>query len=151
MSGTAIDVPPQVTVPPPYGTPITLPQAKRAMAAAEAEALRNAWPMAIAIVDPAGQLVMLQKLDGTQNGSGDVAQGKARTAALFRRPTKIFEDAIAAGGKGLRILSMSDVLALEGGVPIFVDGKVVGGIGVSGMQSGQDAQVAQAGADAAGG
>jgi glc operon protein GlcG len=121
------------------------------MAAAEAEAIANGWPMAIAIVDPAGRLVLFLKLDGTANGSVEVALGKARTAALFRRPTKVFEDAIAGGGKGLRILSMPDVLALEGGVPIFQSGAVIGGIGVSGMQSGQDAQVAQAGADAAGG
>ena len=118
------------------------------MAAAEAEAARNGWPVAIAIVDPAGQLVRFVKLDGTQNGSGPVAQAKARTAALFRRPTQLFEDAVAQGGKGLRILSMPDVVAIEGGVPIYAAGLVVGGIGVSGMASGQDAQVALAGAGA---
>ncbi len=134
--------------PPNYGTPISLAMAKQVMLAAEAEAARNAWPMVIAIVDSTGHLVMLQRMEQAQYGSIAIAQLKAETAVNFRRPTKVFEDAIAAGGQGVRIVSMPNVLALEGGLPILVDGKVVGAIGVSGMQSGQDAQVARAGLDA---
>jgi glc operon protein GlcG len=134
--------------PPNYGTPISLAMAKQVMLAAEADAARNAWPMVIAIVDSTGHLVMLQRMEQAQYGSIAIAQLKAETALNFRRPTKVFEDAIAAGGQGLRIVSMPNVLALEGGLPILVDGNVIGAIGVSGMQSGQDAQVARAGLDA---
>jgi glc operon protein GlcG len=137
-------------LPPNYGTPITLSVAKKVMHAAEAEAARNTWPMVIAIVDSTGHLVMLQRMEQAQYGSIAIAQLKAETALDFRRPTKVFEDAIAAGGQGVRIVSMPNVLALEGGLPIIVDNNVVGAIGVSGMQSGQDAQVAQAGLDALG-
>jgi glc operon protein GlcG len=135
-------------LPPNYGTPISLSTAKKVMQAAEAEATRNSWPMVIAIVDSTGHLVMLQRMEQAQYGSIEIAQLKAETALNFRRPTKTFEDAIAAGGQGVRIVSMPNVLALEGGLPIIVDGNVVGAIGVSGMQSGQDAQVARAGLDA---
>jgi len=132
----------------PYGTSITLELAKKVMAAAEAEAEKNGWPMVIAIVDTAGQLVMLTRHDQAQKGSVVIAQQKAETSALFRRPTKGFQEAIATGGAQLRILAMPNVLPLEGGLPILKDGKVIGGIGVSGMQSHQDAQVGQAGLDA---
>jgi glc operon protein GlcG len=135
-------------LPPEYGVPISFATAKKVMDAAEREAREHHWPMVIAIVDSGGHLVMLHKLDQAQHGSIAVAQLKAETAASFRRPTKMFEDTIAAGGLGLRLLSMP-VIALEGGIPILVDGKVIGAIGVSGMQSGQDAQVARAGAEAA--
>ena len=131
--------------PPSYGTPISLAAAKKVMAAAEAEAERRDWPMVIAIVDSTGHLVMLHKMDQAQLGSVAIAQAKAETAVNFRRPTKAFQDAIAEGGAGLRMLSMSGVSALEGGLPLMVEGEVVGGIGVSGMQSGQDAEVARAG------
>jgi len=131
----------------PYGTPISLEAAKKAMAAAEAEAAKNNWLMAIAILDSTGHMVMLHKMDNTQYGSIAAAEGKARTAIDFRRPSKVFEDAVAGGGVGLRILSLG-VSALEGGIPIAVDGKIVGSIGVSGALSAQDAQVARAGADA---
>ena len=131
----------------PYGAPIDLAAAKKAMAAAEAEAARNNWGVAIAIVDSGANLVMLQRLDNAQLSSVRIAEAKARTAAEFRRPTKVFEDAVAAGGIGLRVLSF-DASVAEGGVPIVSGGKVIGAIGVSGVQSQQDAQVAQAGADA---
>ena len=135
--------------PPPYGAPISLEAAKKAMAAAEAEAAKNNWPVAIAIVDTTGSLVMLVKRDSTQTASVAIAEGKARTAMDFRRPTKAFQDTIAAGGGGLRLLALSNFTPLEGGVPIIVDGKIVGGIGVSGVASENDAIVAIAGANAA--
>jgi uncharacterized protein GlcG (DUF336 family) len=131
--------------PPEYGPSITLDEAKRVMAAAQAEAELNAWPMVIAIVDTAGQLVLFQRMDNTQTGSVVIGPEKARTAAMFKRPTKTFEDAIAGGGMNVRILAMDNVMPLEGGLPIMKNGKVIGGIGVSGMQSPQDAQVARAG------
>lgn len=137
-------------LPMPYGTPLSLSNAKRMMQAAEAEAERNQWPMVIAIVDSTGHLLMLHRFDQAQYGSVLVAQQKAQTALDFRRPTKVFEDAIANGGVGVRIVSMSNVIALEGGLPIIVDGKIIGAIGVSGMQSGQDAQVARAALSALG-
>jgi glc operon protein GlcG len=139
----------QTAAPPvtPYGVPISLEAAKKAMAAAEAEAMKNNWPLAIAVVDSGGNLVVLHKMDNTQYGSIRVAESKARTALDFRRPTKVFEDALAGGGVGLRVLSLG-VLAAEGGVPITVDGKIVGAIGASGALSSQDAQAAKVGADA---
>ena len=139
----------QQTAPPstPYGAPITLTAAKQAMAAAEAEAAKNGWGVAIAIVDSGANLVMLHRLDNAQLSSVRIAQAKATTAAEFRRPTKVFEDAVAGGGLGLRVLTFGASVA-EGGVPIVSGGTIVGAIGVSGVQSHQDAQVAQAGADA---
>jgi len=131
----------------PYGAPITLTAAKQAMAAAEAEAAKNGWGVAIAIVDSGANLVMLHRLDNAQLSSVRIAEAKAKTAAEFRRPTKVFEDAVAGGGIGLRVLTFGASVA-EGGVPIVSGGAVVGAIGVSGVQSHQDAQVAQAGADA---
>lgn len=134
--------------PPSYGAPIALAEAARVMAAAEAEAARNDWPMVIAIVGSGGHLVMLHALDDAQHGSVAVAQAKAETAVNFRRPSKLFEEAVEAGGLGLRVLAMSNLLPLDGGLPLIVDGCVIGAIGVSGMQSTQDAQVAAAGAAA---
>jgi uncharacterized protein GlcG (DUF336 family) len=131
----------------PYGAPISLAAAKQAMAVAEAEAIKHGWAVAIAIVDSGANLVMLQRLDNAQLSSVRIAEAKAKTAAEFRRPTKVFEDAVAGGGIGLRVLSFGASVA-EGGVPIVSGGKIVGAIGVSGMQSHQDAQIAQAGADA---
>jgi glc operon protein GlcG len=131
----------------PYGAPIDIAAAKKAMAAAEAEAAKNNWGVAIAIVDSGANLVMLHRLDNAQLSSVRIAEQKARTAAEFRRSTKVFEDAVAGGGVGLRVLTFGASIA-EGGVPIVSGGKVVGAIGVSGVQSHQDAQVAQAGADA---
>ena len=131
----------------PYGAPIDLAAAKKAMAAAEACATKNNWGVAIAIVDSGANLVMLHRLDNAQLSSVRIAEQKARTAAEFRRPTKVFEDAVAGGGIGLRVLTFEASVA-EGGVPIVSGGKVIGAIGVSGVQSHQDAEVAQAGANA---
>ena len=131
-----------------YGTPITADQAKIVAAPAVAEARKNQWTMAIAIVDTAGDLVYFERMDNTQVGSVDVAIAKARSAARFKRPTKAFQDALAAGGEGLRILSLEGATAVEGGVPLMVGGKIVGAIGASGGTSQQDGVTAAAGAAA---
>jgi uncharacterized protein GlcG (DUF336 family) len=131
----------------PYGAPMSIAAARKAMAAAEAEATRNQWGVSIAIVDSGGNLLMLHRLDNAQLASVRLAEAKARTAVEFRRPTKALEDAVASGGVGLRVLTFGASLA-EGGVPIVAGGKIVGGIGVSGVASHQDAQVATAGAAA---
>lgn len=128
-----------------YGAPITLAEAHLVMAAAEQEAMLQAWPMVIAIMDCSGHLVMLHKLDQAQYGSVAVAQKKAETAVNFRRATVVFEEAVAQGGLGLRILGMDNLMPLEGGLPLIKDGKVIGAIGVSGMQSIQDAHIAAVG------
>jgi uncharacterized protein GlcG (DUF336 family) len=133
--------------PPAYGTPITLEQAKKVMAGAEAEARKNNWPVVIAILDSGGQPVMLQRLDNAQWGSVEIAKEKARSAVALRRPTKALQDLIAQGGANLRLLNIG-YSVLEGGIPIVVDGKIIGAIGVSGVTSQQDAQIAQAGIDA---
>ena len=132
--------------PPPYGAPITFEQARKAMVAAEAEARKNNWQVVISIVDTGGHLVMLQRLEA-QNASVDIATGKARTAVNFRRPTKALEDSLAANGSALRILAVPGVMPLQGGLPIVVDGKIIGGIGVSGVLASQDEVVAKAGLD----
>ena len=125
-----------------YGPPISLDAAKRIVAAAETEAVRNGWPMVIAIVDSGGHLVLFHRLDNAQLGSVVVAQRKAETALLFKRPTKAFDEAVTAGGAGLRFLSVEDACAPEGGFPIVQGETIIGAIGVSGMKSDQDAQVA---------
>jgi len=135
-------------MPNPYGAPISLENAKKAAAAAIAEARKNNWTMALAVVDPSGTLVYYEKLDNTQIGSSQVAISKARSAALFKRPTKSFEDQLAKGGDGLRTLGLEGAVPVEGGVPIVIEGKIVGAIGMSGGTSAQDAQCAQVGADA---
>ena len=116
--------------------------------AAEAEARKNNWNVMIVVLDSGGHTVMSQRLDGTQYASIRIAAGKARTALEFKRPTKALDDTIAAGGGGLRLLSVGGVTAIEGGIPIVVDGKIVGSIGVSGVTAQQDAQIARAGAEA---
>lgn len=135
---------------PAYGPVITLDQAKRAMAAAELEAAKNSWQVAITILDSGGNTVMFHKLDNAQLSAVTVSEGKARTALEFKRPSKALDDAIAGGGAGLRLLAVKDITPLEGGLPILADGRIVGSIGVSGALSSQDAQVAKAGADAVG-
>ena len=130
-----------------YGAPISLEQAKKVMAGAEAEAKKNRWNVVIAILDSGGQLVMLQRLDGAQWGSIDIAREKAKSSVALRRPTKALQDLIAQGGANLRLLNIG-YSVLEGGIPIVVGGKIVGGVGVSGVTSQQDAQIAQAGIDA---
>jgi uncharacterized protein GlcG (DUF336 family) len=129
-----------------YGPTITADQAKSVAAAAVAEARKNQWTMAVAIVDPAGDLVYFEKMDNTQVGSVDVAIAKARSSARFKRPTKAFQDAIAAGGEGLRLLTLNGAVAVEGGLPLMVGGKIVGAIGASGGSSQQDGITAAAGA-----
>ena len=133
----------------PYGSPISLDAAKKVMAAAEAEAVKNNWPMAIVILDSTGHPVMLHKLDNTQYGSIRVAEDKAQTALDFRRPSKVFEDLVTQGGIGMRTLGLRGATPIEGGFPIIVEGKIVGAIGASGGSAPQDGQVAKAGADAA--
>lgn len=136
-------------LPPRYGAPITLAEAKRVMAAAEAECAKQGdWPMVIAIVDSGSHLKMQQALDGAQHASLAVAQGKAVTANNFRRSTKLLEDVVAGGGIGLRMLSMDGVYTVDGGLPLFRDGEVIGAIGVSGMNAQQDGLIAAAGAAA---
>ncbi len=134
-------------MPNPYGPAISLEDAKKAALPALAEAAKNKWTVAVAIVGPGGTLVYYEKMDNTQLGSAEVAIDKARTAALFKRPTKAFQDVVAAGGDGLRILTLKGVVAVEGGIPLVMDGKIVGAIGVSGGTSVQDGQCAKAGAE----
>jgi len=133
--------------PPPYGPPITLEQAKKVMVGAEAEAKKNSWNVVMVVLDSGGNLVMLQRMDGAQFGSIEVAKDKAYSAVAFRRPTKAFDDALAQGGANLRILKLSGATPLEGGIPIVVDGKLIGAVGVSGVTSAQDAQIGRAGID----
>jgi len=122
---------------------ITLEGAKVLAAAGEAEALKRGWAVAIAVVDPTGGLVLLHVLDGTQPASQDIAIEKARTAARFKRPTKAMEDAVAGGRMSLLSVSRF-ALMLEGGSPIVQDGAIIGAIGISGMTSAQDGEVAAA-------
>lgn len=139
---------PQIITPPPYGVPITLEMAKKVMAAAEAEAEKNKWPVVITILDSGGNIVMLHRYEDAQLASLPLAEGKARTALMFKRPSKALEDAIAAGGAGLRFAALPNITPLSGGNLIVVDGKIVGAIGVSGVTSAQHAQIVQAGLDA---
>ena len=134
-------------MPNPLGGPVTLENARKAAGPALAEAEKNHWNVAVAIVDTGGNLVYYEKMDNTQIGSANVAIEKARTAALFKRPTRAFQEVLAGGGDGLRILSLKGVVAIEGGIPLVMDGKIVGAVGVSGATSAQDAQCAKAGAD----
>ncbi len=140
--------PPASTPPISYGPPIGVELAKKAATAALAEARKNNWLMAAAVVDPSGVLVYYEKMDNTQIGSATVSIGKARTAALFKRPTKAFQDVVAGGGAGLRILTLENAVAIEGGVPIIVNGQIIGALGVSGDSSDHDGICATAGAAA---
>jgi glc operon protein GlcG len=131
-----------------YGPPITTVLAKQVAAAALAEARANNWTMAAAIVDPAGVLVYFEKIDDTQHGSARVSIDKARSAALFKRATKTFQDSVERGGVGLRVMTLRGAIPVEGGVPLVVDGKIVGALGVSGGTSEQDGQCCKAAIDA---
>ncbi len=122
---------------------LTLEAAKKITVAAEAEARKNGWTMAIAVVDEAGHLMHFERIDGTQTGSIEVAIAKAKTAAAFKRPTKLFEEA-AKTRPAVVTLSPSAVM-IEGGVPVFVGQQLVGAVGVSGASSQQDGIVAEAG------
>jgi glc operon protein GlcG len=128
-----------------YGAPISVDQAKNVAAAAEAEAKRHNWKLAIAVVDPDGTLVYFERMDGTQLGSVTVAQRKARTSALFRRPTKVFQEAVESGRTF--VLSLGDVAAVEGGMPLLLNGEIVAAVGCSGGLSVQDATACRAGAE----
>lgn len=142
---TASMPPASPAAPMPYGAPLSLEAAKRIMAAAESEAEAQGWPMVIAIADSTGHLVMLHRMANAQLASVAIATAKAQTAVNFRRNTKVFQDLVALGGVHHRLLAMPGMTPLEGGVPVVVDGCVAGAVGVSGMASGQDAQVAEAG------
>ncbi|HEY7334060.1 MAG TPA: heme-binding protein [Bryobacteraceae bacterium] len=138
-------------VPPPnapYGVSISPDAAKKVAAAAIAEARKNHWEMAVAVVDTGGYLVYFERMQDTQLGSVQIAIEKAKSAALFRRPTKAFQDTLAGGGQGLRMLSLTGAVPVEGGIPLVVNGKVIGAIGASGGSSDQDGHTAEAGAAA---
>lgn len=133
---------------PQYGASVTLDQARKALTAAAAEARKNGWPVAIAVVDNHGHLVAFERMDNTQTASTAVAQDKAVSAAMYRRSTKVFQDLVAGGGAGTRVMNLRGASTVEGGLPLVVDGKIIGGIGVSGVASDQDGVAAKAGADA---
>lgn len=139
---------PMAAAMPQYGTSLNHEAARRVLAAALADARRQGLPMAVAVVDNAGLLVAFERMDNTQTGSIAVAQDKAVSAALYRRSTKVFQDLVAGGGVGLRVLTLRGANAVEGGLPLTVDGRIVGAIGVSGGTSDQDGVVAKAGAEA---
>jgi len=126
----------------PYGPGLTLDQARKCMATAEREARANNWNVAIAVVDTGGHLVAFEKMDNVQVGSIHVAIDKAASANNFRRPTKALADVVARGGHA--ILGMRGATPLEGGVPLVLDGKIAGGVGVSGELPAQDDQIARA-------
>jgi len=127
---------------------LTLEDAQRITSAARRTATENKWNVVIAVVDDGGHLISLERMDGTQKGSVQVAQQKARTAILFKRPTKAFEDMVLQGRPVM--MTMPDVICLEGGLPLVRDGVFVGAIGISGVKSSEDGIVAAAGAAALG-
>jgi glc operon protein GlcG len=133
-------------MPNPYGGPVTLDIAKKVVAAAAAEAQKNNWKMAFAVADPAGNLVYFEKMDNTQTASIKIAIVKARAAASFKRPTKTFADAVTGGNN--TVLGLPGTVASEGGIPILIDGKIVGAIGASGGTGQQDGVASQAGLNA---
>jgi glc operon protein GlcG len=122
---------------------VTLELAKKLAAAAEAEAARNKWTMAITIVDDGGNLIYFQRMDGTQFGSTDVSMQKAKTAVFFKRPTKAFEDSVMVDKRNV-VLSLPNAIAIEGGLPLILDGQIIGAIGVSGAKASEDGIVAKA-------
>jgi glc operon protein GlcG len=136
-------------LPNPYGEAVTLDVARKAADAALAEARKNGWNVAAAVVDPHGELVLFERMENTQWGSNDVAEEKARSSARFKRPTKAFEDAVK--GQAVNVLGLPGAIPLEGGVPILLAGRIVGAVGVSGATSAQDGQCARAGVEAIGG
>jgi uncharacterized protein GlcG (DUF336 family) len=130
-----------------YGPSINLENAKKVVALALAQARKNNWKMAAAVVDCSGHLVYFEKMDNTQIGSIGISIEKARSAAFFKRPTKAFEDALASGGGGLIVLGVHGAVPLEGGIPVLIDGNIVGAIGISGETPQQDGQCAKLAAD----
>jgi glc operon protein GlcG len=131
-----------------YGEPIDVESAKKAAAAAVAESRKSSLLQSVAVTDAAGDLVYFEKMDGAFSASVEIAVGKARSAARFKRPTKVWEDILSAGGNGMRVLGLEGAVPVEGGVPIVAGGKIVGAIGVSGGSTSQDGAVARAGAAA---
>jgi uncharacterized protein GlcG (DUF336 family) len=127
---------------------LTLEAAKQMAAAAKQEAEKNNWKMVICVVDDGGHLIYLERMDGTQVASVQVAQDKAVSAARFKRPTKAFEEAVAGGR--MVVMKLSGAIPVEGGVPIVVEGELIGAIGVSGGTGAQDGQVAAAGVELVG-
>lgn len=148
-AGLPAGVPEKLPFDIPYGAPISLAEAQKAVAASVAEAQKHNWKMAVAVVGPVGQLIAEATMDDTQSASIDIAQGKARTAALFRRPSKVFSDLVNKGNAAvLTFLIENHGVASEGGFPIVIDGKLVGAIGASGGIATQDGVTAKAGLDA---
>ena len=146
MLGTGLAAPRSAAAQSPAAPVVTLERATRVAAAAETEARRNSWNVVVAIVDESGYLVLLRRMDNTQLGSVAVAEEKARSAVLFRRPTKAFAEAVASGRTA--VLGLPGAIAIEGGIPLLAGGRVVGAIGVSGVTAEQDGQIAQAGVKA---
>ena len=134
-------------LPNPYGASVNLENARKIAAAAVAEASKSGLKMAIAIVDTAGDLVYFEKMDGTQVASVNIALDKARSSVRFKRPTKAMQDVLAQGGAGVRFLALQGAIPVEGGIPLVMNGQIVGAVGASGGTSDQDGQVAKAGAD----
>jgi len=148
LSIAALSPPARAQLPNGYGPAISVEVARKLAATAIAEGKKNGWNVAVAIVDPAGDLVFFERMDNVQVAATVVSQEKARTAARFKRPTKAFEDALAGGRQA--ILGLPGVTPVEGGIPLVIEGKIVGAIGVSGATSPQDAQCGQAAADTLG-
>jgi uncharacterized protein GlcG (DUF336 family) len=148
--GTTLLAQAPVAPPPtiPYGISISPDLAKKVAAAAVAEAAKNKWAMAVAVVDTGGHLVYFERMTDTQVGSIEIAIEKAKTSAEFRRPTSVFQEAIAKGGDNLRFLRMTGVIPVDGGFPLIVDGKLIGAVGASGGSSAEDGRTGQAGANA---
>ena len=144
VAGAALAQTPPV---PQYGTNINYEQARKVVAAAIAESRKQNLPMSVAVVDNAGQLVAFERMDNTQIASTGISQDKAVSAAIYRRSTKVFQDVLAGGGVGLRVLTLRGAIAVEGGIPIVLDGKIIGGLGISGGTSEQDGTVAKAGTE----
>jgi glc operon protein GlcG len=134
---------------PPYGPGVSLEVATRMVAAAVAEAKKNGWQEAIAVVDSGGRLVAFARMDNTQLSSTEIAMGKAVTANGVKRPTKALQDSVAPGASTPRMAGLSGIVAIDGGLPILTEGKVVGAIGAAGAAANQDAEVAAAGLAAA--
>lgn len=132
---------------PSYGPNINLELARKVIAAGQVEAKKNSWPVAIAVVDTAGNLVAYEKMDDTQTASIEVSQDKARSSAIYRRSSKVFEDLVAGAGAGTRVLNLRNASTVEGGVPLYSGAKIIGAVGVSGVTSQQDGIVAKAAAE----
>jgi uncharacterized protein GlcG (DUF336 family) len=130
-----------------YGAPISLEAAKKAAAAALEVARKNNWTMAVAIVDPGGYLVYFEKMENTQLAGSEIAIDKARSAAIFKRPTKTMQDMLASGGAGVRVTMLRGAIPVEGGLPLISNGEIVGAIGLSGSSSENDGLCAQAGVE----